>query len=103
MVKGLELFRERFRQFEGAFVLIGGAACHKWFAQQGADFRATKDLDIVLIVEVADPAFVAALRVFIAEGNYTIQEKSEGGHFLPLSDLQQPGHSVIIDRLSRFY
>jgi hypothetical protein len=82
MVKGLELFRERFRQFEGAFVLIGGAACHEWFAQQGADFRATKDLDIVLIVEVADPAFVAALRVFIAEGNYTIQEKSEGSPML---------------------
>ncbi|PTY02767.1 hypothetical protein DB346_08310 [Verrucomicrobia bacterium LW23] len=82
MVKGLDLFRERFQEFEGAFVLIGGAACHEWFAQQGAEFRATKDLDIVLIVEMVDPAFVAALRGFIAEGKYTIQEKSEGSPVL---------------------
>ena len=27
MVVGLELFRERFRSFQGLFVLIGGAAC----------------------------------------------------------------------------
>lgn len=82
MVKGLDLFRERFREYEDAFVLIGGAACHEWFAQQGAEFRATKDLDIVLIVEVVDPVFVAALRAFIAEGKYAIQEKSEGSPML---------------------
>ena len=82
MVKGLDLFRERFREFEGAFVLIGGAACHEWFAQQGVEFRATKDLDIVLIVEMVDSAFVAALRALIAEGKYEIQEKSEGSPVL---------------------
>jgi hypothetical protein len=82
MVKGLDLFRERFREFEDAYVLIGGAACHEWFAQQGAEFRATKDLDIVLIVEMVNPAFVAALRAFIAEGKYAIQEKSEGSPVL---------------------
>lgn len=78
MVKGLDLFRERFREFEGSFILIGGAACHEWFVQQGTEFRATKDLDIVLIVEMVDQAFVAALRAFIAEGKYSVQEKSEG-------------------------
>lgn len=82
MVKGLDVFRQRFREFEAAFVLIGGAACHEWFARQGATFRATKDLDIVLIVEMVDPALVAALRTFIAEGNYAIQEKSEGAPVL---------------------
>jgi hypothetical protein len=82
MVKGLDLFRERFRAFEGAFVLIGGAACHEWFATQGTEFRPTKDLDIVLIIEMVDPTFVTALRSFIAEGKYTIQEKSEGSPVL---------------------
>jgi hypothetical protein len=48
MVKGIDIFRERFRQHEGAFTLIGGAACDEWFAAQGLPFRATKDLDIVL-------------------------------------------------------
>jgi hypothetical protein len=30
MVKGLDIFREHFRQFEGFFTLIGGAACVEW-------------------------------------------------------------------------
>jgi len=78
MVKGLDLFRERFREFEGSFILIGGAACHEWFAGQGAEFRATKDLDIVLIVEALHPPFGAIFRAFITEGRYSVQEKSEG-------------------------
>jgi hypothetical protein len=78
MVRGLDLFRERFREYEGAFVLIGGAACHEWLAGFGAEFRPTKDLDIVLIVEVVGPPFVAALRSLINEGKYEIKERTEG-------------------------
>ena len=79
MVKGLDLFRERFRGYEGAFVLIGGAACDAWFTRQGLAFRATKDLDIVLVIEVIDPAFVAALRQFIDDGMYQIQTRTNDG------------------------
>lgn len=66
MVRGLDLFRARFRDFEGAFILIGGAACDEWFSSQGLTFRATQDLDLVLIIEVVDASLVAALRGFIA-------------------------------------
>jgi len=69
MVKGLNIFRDCFRQFEGSFTLIGGAACDEWFTAQGLPFRATKDLDIVLIIEVLAPEAIRALRVFIADGN----------------------------------
>lgn len=78
MVKGLDLFRERFRKFEGSFILIGGAACDQWFASVGLEFRRTKDLDIVLIIEAIDPAFIGALRIFIAEGRYEIRHRIEG-------------------------
>jgi hypothetical protein len=78
MVKGLDIFRDRFRQFDGSFTLIGGAACEEWFTTQGLPFRATKDLDIVLMIEVIDRAFVAAMRAFVAEGGYEIRERSEG-------------------------
>ncbi len=78
MVRGLDLFRERFRNFEGAFILIGGAACDEWFSAQGLTFRATKDLDLVLIIEVVDASFVAALRAFIAEGKYEIRQRTTG-------------------------
>jgi hypothetical protein len=78
MVKGIDIFRERFRPFEGSFTLIGGAACEEWFTALGLAFRATKDLDLVLMIEVLDQAFVAAMRAFVAEGGYEIRERSEG-------------------------
>lgn len=77
MVKGLEIFHERFRDFGGSFILIGGAACDQWFTQQGLAFRATKDLDIVLLIEVLNRNFIAAFRSFVAEGGYEIRERSE--------------------------
>ncbi|MEO8350692.1 MAG: hypothetical protein ABI680_03115 [Chthoniobacteraceae bacterium] len=78
MVRGLDLFRDRFREFEGSFILIGGAACDEWFNAEGLEFRATKDLDLVLIIETLTPAIVRALRIFISEGGYNIQERTAG-------------------------
>lgn len=76
MIRGLHLFRERFRAHGDSLVLIGGAACDEWFARQGLTFRATKDLDIVLLVEAVDPGFVAELRQFIDDGGYEIRQRS---------------------------
>jgi len=102
VVKGLDLFRERFREFQNSFVLIGGAACLEWFAQQGAEFRRTDDLDIVLIVEMVDPAFVGTLRAFIAEGKYRIQEKSEGVPVLyRFAKPQNPEFPLMLELFSR--
>ena len=56
MVKGLEHFRTRFAGRSAGFVLIGGAACHEWFARQALSLRATKDLDLVIVVEALDEA-----------------------------------------------
>ncbi len=78
MVKGLDIFRERLRPHAGAFTMIGGAACDQWFTAQNIPFRATKDLDIVMMIDVIDQAFVGALRAFIAEGGYRIAERTEG-------------------------
>ena len=78
MVRGLELFRERFRPFQGMMTLIGGAACDEWFSAAGLTFRATNDLDLVIMMDDVDPAFVSAMRAFVAEGGYEISERSEG-------------------------
>lgn len=79
MIRGIDTFRERFRDYEGALVLIGGAACDDWFTRQGLSFRATKDLDIVLLLEAIDDEFVATLRQFIDDGDYEIRQRSEDG------------------------
>jgi len=77
VVEGLDIFRERFRAFRESFVLIGGAACDDWFTSQGLSFRATKDLDIVLIIEKLDANLVSAFRSFIDDGGYEIHQRTD--------------------------
>ncbi len=78
MVRGLEYFREYFEGFQDSYVLIGGVACDLAMDEAGIDFRATKDLDIVLCAEAIDSAFVAKFWQFIKDGGYKHQEKSTG-------------------------
>ena len=57
MVKGLDRFRDYFHDFTDQYALIGGAACDISFDNNNADFRATRDLDIVLIIETMTREF----------------------------------------------
>lgn len=82
MIRGLELFREHFAEYRKAFVLIGGVACHEWLATQGLEFRATKDMEMVLIVEALDSRFVKRFWEFIEAGKYQVREKAEDGRQL---------------------
>jgi hypothetical protein len=78
MVQGLEYFKEFFQGFEDRYTLIGGVACHLSMAEVGLEFRATKDLDIVLCAEALDKDFVQRFWNFVKEGEYEHQEKSTG-------------------------
>jgi hypothetical protein len=82
MIRGLDLFREHFVDYRKAFVLIGGVACHEWLSMQGLKFRATKDMDMVLIVEALDAAFVKRFWEFIEGGKYQVRQKAEDGRQL---------------------
>lgn len=75
MVVGMERFREHFRGFENAYVLIGGAACDAWMSRSNLPFRKTKDLDIVLVIEAIDSAFVARFKEFVAAGRYQVRQR----------------------------
>ena len=70
MVKGIDQFRAHFEGFNNRYVLIGGAACYLAMEEAGLDFRVTKDLDIVLCVEVLDAEFVDAFWDFVKKGKY---------------------------------
>ncbi|MBQ8919692.1 MAG: hypothetical protein IJ056_06280 [Acidaminococcaceae bacterium] len=78
MVKGMEIFREYFQDYTDQYVLIGGAACDISFENHNADFRVTKDLDIVLIVEALTTEFGIRFWNFIREGEYQNRAKSNG-------------------------
>ena len=70
MVTGLELFRDWFTGFEDCYTLIGGAACDLWMEEQRLSFRATVDLDLVLVYEGQRPDFVRRLWAFVKKGAY---------------------------------
>lgn len=70
MVKGLDTFRKYFEKYEDQYVLIGGAACDIVFESNDTVFRATRDLDMVLIVEALTPEFGERFWDFIQEGKY---------------------------------
>lgn len=101
-MRGLDLFRAHFAPHAGGFVLIGGAACHEWFAVRGLTFRATKDLDIVLIIEAIDAAFIADMRRFVADGGYVVKEHADGcPELYRFSRPQDPNYPYMLELFSR--
>lgn len=78
MVKGLDLFKKHFVDFQEKYVLIGGTACMLVMEEAGIPFRATKDLDIVLCVEALNKEFVFAFKKFVIQGNYQNRQQSTG-------------------------
>lgn len=77
MVKGIDTFRQYFAEYEEQYVLIGGAACDIVFESNDTAFRATRDLDMVLIVEALTPEFGEKFWKFIQDGRY--RNKSTNG------------------------
>lgn len=78
MVTGIDKFREFFKDYPDHYAIIGGAACDILFDAAGLPFRATKDIDMVLCIEVVDTAFGEMFRDFLNTGGYEAREQSSG-------------------------
>lgn len=78
MVNGITIFREYFKGHEDQYVLIGGAACDIAFEEREQVFRKTRDLDMVLIIEVLTPEFGDRLWEFIKAGKYRNKVTNKG-------------------------
>ena len=70
MVRGVDVFRKYFGGYTGQYAFIGGTACDIILGKLGVDFRATKDLDMVLLIEVLDEKFIEDFITFVEEGGY---------------------------------
>jgi hypothetical protein len=75
---GIDAFKAHFAGFSHHYVLIGGAACDVIMDEAGLAFRATKDLDIVILVEALDASFGAHFWAFVEAGGYEQRERSTG-------------------------
>lgn len=78
MVRGLDTFRDYFSQYADRYVLIGGTASTLAMEDAGLAFRATRDLDIVLVAEALDAAFGTQMWAFVRDGGYEIRQGSTG-------------------------
>jgi len=69
-MEGEAFLTEYMHQYADDYILIGGNACALNFESVGADFRATVDLDIVLITESTNDQFYEHLWNYIFEHGY---------------------------------
>ena len=80
MVRGLDIWKEYFADYADHYVLIGGAACHWYEEEYAQNPRATKDLDLILVVETLSPEFGIRFWDFIKEGKYSSRQRGEEKH-----------------------
>lgn len=78
MVRGLDTFREYFRNYADNYVIIGGTACNEVIADKGFRPRATKDIDTILIAEALNDEFVEHFWEFIKAGKYSLWQTMSG-------------------------
>jgi len=102
MIQGLDRFRDFFQGFKDHYTLIGGVACYLSMEAVGINFRATKDLDIVLAAEVLNAEFVQRFWAFVKDGEYQVQEKSSGEkQFYRFSKPSNPAFPAMLELFSR--
>jgi len=102
MVHGLDRFQSYFRGFEDQYVIIGGTACDLLMSDEGFDFRATKDIDMVLIMETITPEFGKRLWRFIIEGGYEHRKRgTDLPQFYRFSHPTDPAFPQMIELFAR--
>lgn len=102
MVTGIDRFREWFRGYEDQYAIIGGTACDLLMSEDGMDFRATKDIDLVLIVEAITPDFGRQFWQFVKAAGYEHRNKSTGlPQFYRFSHPTAGGYPFMIELFSR--
>jgi hypothetical protein len=98
----LKSFRRWFDGYDDNYIIIGGAACSLIFHEEEAEFRPTKDVDIVLIVEALDSTFGKQFWDFILDSGYKHYQKSIGkAQFYRFFDPTRDDRPKMIELFSR--
>ena len=102
MVSGFTKFKERFQGFENQYVIIGGTACDLIMENEELPFRATKDVDIVLIVESITAGFGRQFWEYVKEAGYEHLNKSTGNaQFYRFTSPKSKEYPYMIEIFSR--
>lgn len=102
MVTGFTKFKEKFQGFESEYVVIGGTACDLIMESEELPFRATKDIDIVLIVESITAEFGKQFWEYIKEAGYEHKDRSTGeAQFYRFTSPRSKEYPYMIEIFSR--
>ncbi len=102
MVKGLESFKKFLEGYEEEYVIIGGTACDLLMMDTGLNFRATKDIDMVLILESLSPEFGKKFWDYIINAGYEHRSKSKGeAQFYRFTNPKSKEYPAMIELFSR--
>lgn len=102
MIRGIESFRDWFRGHEEQYAIIGGTACDLLMTDGGLDFRATKDIDLVLIVEAVDAQFASRFWEYVVAAGYEHRKKSNGDpQFFRFTNPQSRDYPTMIELFAR--
>lgn len=98
---GLDSFKKHFKDFENAYAIIGGTACELLMEVNDLSFRATKDIDMMLIVESLSKEFGIIFWEYIKEANYHfINKESKEAHFYRFSHPKSLEYPLMIELFS---
>ena len=101
MVPGLDSFREKFKNYTDYYTIIGGTACDILLSEADLPFRATKDIDMILIMKDNFPEFASIFWEYIKEGGYKCGWKNEQNmHFYRFTE-GKFGYPTMIELFSR--
>lgn len=102
MVVGLDSFREMFKGYEDCYTIIGGTACDILMTDAHLNFRATKDIDMILLIENRLEDFSKVFWEYIKSGKYRCGWKNADDiHFYRFTEPEEPGYPVTIELFSR--
>ena len=102
MVIGFESFREVFKGYEDCYTIIGGTACDILMNEAGLNFRATKDIDMILLIENRFKEFGSVFWKYIQAGGYRCGWKSsEELHFYRFTEPKKDNFPIMIELFSK--
>jgi hypothetical protein len=78
MVNGLDNLKQILKPYSKNYVIIGGTASSIHFDKAGLEFRSTKDIDMVIVLEEVDLAFGKMFWEFIEKGEYISSMNKDG-------------------------
>lgn len=101
MVRGLDSFRDKFQNFGDCYTVIGGTACDILMTDADKEFRLTKDIDMILILEDRQVEFTKVFWEYIKEGGYKCGWKNHDDMCFYRFTEPTAGYPIMIELFSR--